>query len=84
RQHVLVADALAWALHLNGRDEEALTFADRAASTGWHNAVFLYHRGVILAGLGHKTGWPPSNACGTASRPCPRSARPSCCWSGRA
>ncbi|GAB3004526.1 tetratricopeptide repeat protein [Saccharothrix stipae] len=52
RQHVLVADALAWALHLNGRHEEALSFADRAVSAGWHNAAFLYHRGVILAALG--------------------------------
>jgi tetratricopeptide (TPR) repeat protein len=52
RQHVLVADAMAWALHLNGRHEEALTFADRAVSTGWHNAVFLFHRGMILAALG--------------------------------
>ncbi|MEU4761762.1 tetratricopeptide repeat protein [Actinosynnema sp. NPDC023794] len=52
RQHVLVADALGWALHLNGRHEEALAFADRAVSTGWHNAAFLYHRGVILAALG--------------------------------
>jgi tetratricopeptide (TPR) repeat protein len=52
RQHVLVADALAWALYLNDRHEEALTFADRALSSGWHNAVFLYHRGMILAALG--------------------------------
>ncbi|MEC3980386.1 tetratricopeptide repeat protein [Amycolatopsis sp. H20-H5] len=54
RQNVLVADALAWALHLNGRDAEALTYADRAAALGWHNAGFAYHRGVILAGLGRK------------------------------
>ncbi|WP_158850833.1 tetratricopeptide repeat protein [Saccharothrix deserti] len=54
RQHVLVADAMAWALHLNGRHEEALTFADRAVSAGWHNAVFLYHRGMILAALGRE------------------------------
>jgi tetratricopeptide (TPR) repeat protein len=52
RQHVLVADAMAWALHLNGRHEEALAFADRAVSAGWHNAVFLFHRGMILAALG--------------------------------
>ncbi|ONI80304.1 hypothetical protein ALI22I_43910 [Saccharothrix sp. ALI-22-I] len=54
RQHVLVADAMAWALYLNGRHEEALTFADRAVSAGWHNAVFLYHRGMILAALGRE------------------------------
>ncbi|GAB3718265.1 tetratricopeptide repeat protein [Amycolatopsis oliviviridis] len=52
RQPVFVADALAWALHLNGRDAEALTYADRAASTGWRSATFAYHRGMILARLG--------------------------------
>jgi tetratricopeptide (TPR) repeat protein len=52
RQPVFVADALAWALHLGGRDAEALAYADRAASTGWRNATFSYHRGMILAGLG--------------------------------
>ncbi|MFD6068823.1 tetratricopeptide repeat protein [Amycolatopsis lurida] len=52
RQPVFVADALAWALHLNGRDAEALTYADRAASTGWRSASFSYHRGMILARLG--------------------------------
>ncbi|WP_433262281.1 tetratricopeptide repeat protein [Actinosynnema sp. CS-041913] len=53
RQHALVADALAWALHLNGRDAEALAFADRAAGSGWRNATFAFHRGTIMAGLGH-------------------------------
>jgi tetratricopeptide (TPR) repeat protein len=52
RQPVFVADALAWALHLNGKDAEALTYADHAARTGWRNATFFYHRGMILAGLG--------------------------------
>lgn len=52
RQPVFVADALAWALHLNGKDAEALTYADLAARTGWRNATFSYHRGMILAGLG--------------------------------
>ncbi|MFI7674138.1 tetratricopeptide repeat protein [Actinophytocola sp. NPDC049390] len=52
RQPVFAADALAWALHLNGRDAEALTFADRAAALGWHNAAAAYHRGKILAALG--------------------------------
>ncbi|MGQ0778006.1 MAG: tetratricopeptide repeat protein [Pseudonocardiales bacterium] len=49
---VFVADAMAWALHVNGRDTEALTFADRAAALGWRNATFAYHRGMILASLG--------------------------------
>jgi tetratricopeptide (TPR) repeat protein len=52
RQPVFVADAVAWALHLGGRDAEALTYADRAAHTGWRNATFSFHRGMILAGLG--------------------------------
>ncbi|MGH3930718.1 MAG: tetratricopeptide repeat protein [Pseudonocardiaceae bacterium] len=49
---VFVADAMAWALHVNGRDAEALTFADRAAALGWCNATFAYHRGMILKSLG--------------------------------
>lgn len=52
RQHPLVADALAWALHLAGRDAEAIGLADRAAATGWRNATFAYHRGMILRALG--------------------------------
>ncbi|MGW4528828.1 tetratricopeptide repeat protein [Amycolatopsis sp. NPDC004378] len=54
RQNVLVADALGWALHLNGRDAEALPYIDRAASLGGRSAVFAYHRGMVLAGLGRK------------------------------
>ncbi|MFI7588405.1 hypothetical protein ACIB24_15150 [Spongisporangium articulatum] len=53
RQHPLVADALAWALHRAGRDAEAREFADRAAGTGWRNAIFAYHRGMIEKSLGH-------------------------------
>lgn len=52
RQNPLVADALAWALHLSGRDAEAIGYADRAAATGWRNATFAYHRGMILQALG--------------------------------
>lgn len=55
RQQVLVADAMAWALHLNGRDTEALTFADRAGALGWRNAGFAFHRGMILHSLGRPT-----------------------------
>lgn len=51
RQSVFVADAMAWALHANGRHAEALTYADRAAALGWRNATFTYHRGMILAAL---------------------------------
>ncbi|HEY2764460.1 MAG TPA: tetratricopeptide repeat protein [Pseudonocardiaceae bacterium] len=51
RQSVFSADALAWALHVNGRDAEALTYADRAGAYGWRNATFAYHRGMILTSL---------------------------------
>jgi tetratricopeptide (TPR) repeat protein len=52
RQNVLVADAMAWALHVNGRDAEALPYLEKAASLGWKNALFSYHRGMIHASLG--------------------------------
>lgn len=52
RQSVFVADAMAWALHVNGRDTEALDYADRADALGWRNATFAYHRGMILQSLG--------------------------------
>jgi tetratricopeptide (TPR) repeat protein len=52
RQHVDVADALSWALHLTGQNAEALTYADRAAELGGVNATFVYHRGMILRDLG--------------------------------
>ncbi|MGH3871997.1 MAG: tetratricopeptide repeat protein [Pseudonocardiaceae bacterium] len=49
---VFSADALAWALHVNGRDGEALVYADKATALGWRNATFAYHRGMILTSLG--------------------------------
>ncbi len=52
RPTVQAADALAWALHRNGRDEEALEYLDIAGRLGWRNATFAYHRGVIRAALG--------------------------------
>lgn len=53
RHTVHTADALAWALHVNGRDREAVAYARGATATGYHNAVFLYHRGLIELGAGH-------------------------------
>ncbi|MFJ1975156.1 hypothetical protein ACIO93_41760 [Streptomyces sp. NPDC087903] len=53
RHTVHTADALAWALHVNGRDAEALPYARRATATGYHNASFLYHRGMIERATGH-------------------------------
>jgi tetratricopeptide (TPR) repeat protein len=54
RASVHVADALAWALHVNGRDREALEQARQAARTGYRNALFLYHRGMIERALGQR------------------------------
>ncbi len=47
RRTVHTADALGWALHAVGRDEEALRYARRATATGFREASFFYHRGVI-------------------------------------
>lgn len=52
---VIVADALGWALHRAGHDAEALEYARTAGRTGWKNALFHYHRGVIEHRLGHDT-----------------------------
>ncbi|MEV5352776.1 tetratricopeptide repeat protein [Streptomyces sp. NPDC052693] len=54
RRSVHTADALAWALHVNGRDEEALPYARRATATGYRNAAFLYHRGIIERATGNE------------------------------
>ncbi|MPY62411.1 tetratricopeptide repeat protein [Streptomyces spongiae] len=53
RQTVHTADALAWALHVNGRSDEALPYARRAAATGYKDATFLYHRGMIEQATGN-------------------------------
>ncbi|MGC0332989.1 tetratricopeptide (TPR) repeat protein [Streptomyces sp. SAI-170] len=53
RHTVHTADALAWALHVNGRDTEALPYTRRATATGYRNAAFLHHRGVIELATGH-------------------------------
>jgi tetratricopeptide (TPR) repeat protein len=53
RHTVHTADALAWALHVNGKDAEALSYALRATATGYRNASFLYHRGMIERATGH-------------------------------
>ncbi|MEU5340495.1 tetratricopeptide repeat protein [Streptomyces sp. NPDC020766] len=54
RETVHTADALAWALHVNGRDDEALPYTRRATATGYRDATFLYHRGMIEQATGHK------------------------------
>ena len=52
RRSVQVEDALAWALHVNGRDREALDHALAAQQLGTRNATWDYHRGMIQAALG--------------------------------
>jgi tetratricopeptide (TPR) repeat protein len=52
RRTVHTADALAWALHVNGRSAEALAYVGTSAPAGSRNAVFLYHRGVIERAAG--------------------------------
>ncbi|WP_329100892.1 tetratricopeptide repeat protein [Micromonospora sp. NBC_01699] len=54
RHSVLAADALAWALHRNGRSAEALEHATNATGLGWRNATFYYHRGAIHEALGNR------------------------------
>ena len=52
RHSVHVADALAWALHVNGRDAQALRYARLANGLGYRNALFRYHQGMIEKSLG--------------------------------
>ena len=54
RPFLEMADACAWANYVNKRYPEALGWAGKAASTGWHNALFLFHRGMIEAAMGNR------------------------------
>jgi tetratricopeptide (TPR) repeat protein len=54
RQSIHVADALAWALHVNGRDEEAARLSRRSLSLGTKEGQFLYHAGMIELALGDR------------------------------
>lgn len=54
RPSIVVADALAWALHLAGDDTEALTYADAALRLGTNDASMRYHRAVIQHALGNR------------------------------
>ncbi|MGW5636249.1 tetratricopeptide repeat protein [Streptomyces sp. NPDC003832] len=53
---IAVADALGWALHRAGQDEEALRFAriatDGTKGGGVRSALYTYHRGMIERDLG--------------------------------
>ncbi len=52
RQFLEMDDAYAWALHVNGRDAEALDWSKKALALGTHNALFHYHAGMIGLALG--------------------------------
>ncbi len=49
---VRAADAIAWALHRLGRDEEAQKRAKEALRLGSIDPILRYHAGVIEASLG--------------------------------
>jgi tetratricopeptide (TPR) repeat protein len=51
RPFVEMQDAYAWALMANGRPAEALTWAEKATSTGMRNALFSFHKGMIESAL---------------------------------
>lgn len=52
RENVDAADALAWALHKAGENDDALQYAVKATALDGDNASFLYHRGMIEQALG--------------------------------
>ncbi len=52
RRSVHTEDAYAWALHVNGRDSEALEHARAAEALSDTNALFAHHRGMIELSLG--------------------------------
>lgn len=49
-----VADVLAWALHADGQDAQAVRYARLAGALGARNARYAYHLGMIELGLGDK------------------------------
>lgn len=52
RQSIFAEDALAWALHRNGRSAEALPHAQAALGLGTRSAALHYHLGMIYSALG--------------------------------
>ena len=53
RGGIYTDDALAWALHKNGRATEAVRAAHRALHLGTEDALLEYHAGAIVAAAGH-------------------------------
>lgn len=56
RPFLVMYDAYAWALHMNGRDGEALEAISVAMELGLRNALFHYHAGMIMHSLGDDDG----------------------------
>lgn len=56
RQNVFADDALAWALHRNGRHADALPLAERALRLGTRSALLHFHLGMIQSALGDVDG----------------------------
>ena len=52
RPFIVMHDAHAWALHRNGRDDEALVAIGKAMQLGTPNALFHFHAGMIRYSLG--------------------------------
>lgn len=52
---VVAQDAQAWALHVSGRDAEALPLARASLRTGYRSASLRYHLGVIEMSVGDRT-----------------------------
>jgi tetratricopeptide (TPR) repeat protein len=52
RADVFTIDALAWALHANGRLAEAREYSKKALSEGTQDARLFYHAGCIALGAG--------------------------------
>ena len=54
RPFAVMQDAYAWALHMNGRDAEALASLQPALQLGTRSALLHYHAGMIQLSLGHR------------------------------
>jgi tetratricopeptide (TPR) repeat protein len=52
RPFLIMQDAYAWALHVNGRDSDALAAERDALQTGFASAQFRYHLAMIELSLG--------------------------------